>query len=133
MSPRISRSRFLQYGLAGGAALFFPARIPLARGEASPPLPKFMEPLPVPGAGIVVAAPSGSNRYSFTQREITRQLHPYLPPTPLWAYDDGSGLGDQAGSFGMAVLAQSDTPLTVSFSRMVFRQPIRTGFPSTRG
>jgi spore coat protein A len=75
-----------------------------------------MEPLPLPGAGIVVAAPSGSNRYSFTQREITRQLHPYLPPTPLWAYDDGSGLGDQAGSFGMAVLAQSDTPLTVSFT-----------------
>jgi spore coat protein A len=116
MFPRISRSRFLQYGAAGGAALLFPARIPLARGEASPPLPKFMEPLPLPGAGIVVAAPSGSNRYSFTQREITRQLHPYLPPTPLWAYDDGSGLGGQAGSFGMAVVAQSGTPLTVSFT-----------------
>ena len=97
MSPRISRKRFLQYGAAGGAALFFPARISLARAAGSPPLPKFMEPVPLPGAGIVVATPSGANRYSFTQREIARQLHPYLPPTPLWAYDDGSGLAGQAG------------------------------------
>src|SRR5512133_2818170 len=116
MSPRISRRRFLQYGAAGGAVLFFPTRIPSARAEGSPPLPKFMEPVPLPGAGIVVATPSTDNRYSFTQREIARQLHPYLPPTPLWAYDDGSGLAGQAGSFGMAVLAESDTPVTVSFT-----------------
>jgi spore coat protein A len=65
---------------------------------------------------LLLATPSGSNSYSFTQREITLQLHPYLPPTPLWAYDDGSGLDGQAGSFGMAVVAQSATPLTVSFT-----------------
>jgi spore coat protein A, manganese oxidase len=116
MSPRISRRRFLQYGVAGGAALFFPSRIPMARAEGGPPLPKFMQPVPLPGAGIVVATPSGTNRYSFTQTEIARQLHPYLPPTPFWAYDDGSGLAGQAGSFGMAVVAQSGTPLTVSFT-----------------
>jgi hypothetical protein len=50
------------------------------------------------------------------QTEITRQLHPHLPPTPLWAYDDGSGLAGQSGSFGMAVVAQSGTPLEVSFT-----------------
>jgi spore coat protein A, manganese oxidase len=117
MSLRISRRRFLQYGAAGGAALMLPqVRLPSARAEGSPPLPKFMQPLPLPGAGIVVATPSGSNRYSFAQTEITRQLHPYLPPTPLWAYDDGSGLGGQAGSFGMAVAAQSGTPLTIEFT-----------------
>jgi spore coat protein A len=43
-------------------------------------------------------------------------LHPELPPTPIWAYDDGSGLAGQAGSFGMAVVAQSGTPLQVSFT-----------------
>ncbi len=41
---------------------------------------------------------------------------PTLPPTPLWAYDDGSGLAGQAGSFGMAVVAQSGTPLTCSYT-----------------
>jgi hypothetical protein len=40
------------------------------------------------------------NQYAFTQREIARQLHPNLPPTPFWAYDDGSGLGGQAGRLG---------------------------------
>ena len=54
--------------------------------------------------------------YSFTQTEISRQLHPQLPPTPLWAYDDGSGLAGQSGSFGMAVVAQAGTPLDVSFT-----------------
>jgi hypothetical protein len=41
------------------------------------------------------------------------------PPTPLWAYDDGSGLTGQSGSFGMAVVAQSGTPLTVSYTHML--------------
>jgi spore coat protein A len=120
MSLRLSRRRFLQYGAVGGAALAFPqARLSFARAGQSPPLPKFMEPVPLPGAGIVVATPSGSNRYSFTQTEISRQLHPYLPPTPLWAYDDGSGLGGQAGSFGMAVVGQSGTPLEIKFKNQL--------------
>jgi spore coat protein A len=79
-------------------------------------LNKYVEPLSLPGAGIVVATPSGPNRYAFTQREIARQLHPELPPTPIWAYDDGSGLAGQAGSFGMAVIAESGTPLDISFT-----------------
>ena len=58
---------------------------------------------------------SGANRYSFTQTEIARQLHPDLRPTRLWAYDDGSGLGGRSGSFGLAVVAQSGTPLDVDF------------------
>jgi spore coat protein A, manganese oxidase len=64
----------------------------------------------------VVASPSGPDHFSFLQTEIARQLHPGLPPTPLWAYDDGSGLAGQAGSFGMAVVAQSGTPITVSYT-----------------
>jgi spore coat protein A len=79
-------------------------------------LRKYIQPLPLPGAGIVVATPSALNQYAFTQTEIARQLHPDLPPTPLWAYDDGSGLAGQAGSFGMAVVAQSGTPLDVSYT-----------------
>src|SRR6476659_6893639 len=88
----VTRRRFLQYGVGAGAALTLP-------WTATPTL----------------AAATGPNQYSFTQREIARQLHPELLPTPLWAYDDGSGLAGQAGSFGMAVVAQSGVPLTVRY------------------
>jgi spore coat protein A len=115
---RISRRRFIQYGLGTGAALAVPwaSRISVAGAATGGKLAKYLQPVPLPGAGIVVATPSGADQYSFTQTEITRQLHPDLPPTPLWAYDDGSGLGGQAGSFGMAVVAQSGTPLRVSYA-----------------
>jgi spore coat protein A len=117
METRFSRRRFLQYGVAGGVALAlpWPAGAPAARTGVGGLLTKYLEPVPLPGAGIVVATPRGENAYAFTQREIARQLHPHLPSTPLWAYDDGSGLTGQAGSFGMAVVAQSGTPLQVSF------------------
>jgi spore coat protein A len=123
MATRFSRRLFLQYGAAGGAALFLPwaARTPVA-SAAGAKLTKYLEPLPLPGAGIVIATPSGANQYSFTQTEIVRQLHPELPPTPLWAYDDGSGLAGQAGSFGMAVIGESGTALDISF---------KNGLPST--
>jgi spore coat protein A, manganese oxidase len=115
---RMTRRRFLRYGAGAGVALALPwsARVPAAGALVGGKLVKYLEPLPLPGAGIVVATPSGANAYLFTQTEISRQLHPQLPPTPFWAYDDGSGLGGQAGSFGMALVAQSGTPLTVSFT-----------------
>ena len=89
--------------------------IPQARA-AGGKLAKYLEHVPLPGAGIVVATPGAPNRYSFTQRAISRQLHPQLPPTPLWAYDDGSGLAGQSGSFGMAVVAHAGTPLTFDYT-----------------
>jgi spore coat protein A, manganese oxidase len=116
-----TRRQVLGYGMGASAALAMPGvafrgvRAANAAGTGRK-LRKFVEPLPVPGAGIVVATPSGHNCYSFTQREIRRQLHPHLPPTPVWAYDDGSGLAGQAGSFGMALVAQSGTPIRVSYT-----------------
>ena len=114
----MTRRRFLQYGVGAGAALALPwaARIPLATAAKGGKLTKYVQPVPLPGAGIVVATPKTTNHYSFTQTEIARRLHPDLPPTPLWAYDDGSGLEGQAGSFGMAVVAQSGTPTDVQFT-----------------
>jgi len=87
-----------------------------ASAAMSPNLGKFLQPVPLPGNGIVVATPSSPNQYSFVQKQISRQLHPQLPSTPLWAYDDGSGLGGQAGSFGMVVVAHTGTPLQLSFT-----------------
>jgi len=119
MEP-ITRRRFLQYGLGVGVGLAVPwtLRVPMASAAKGRRLRKYLEPLPVPGAGMVVATPSGPDQYSFTQTQISRQLHPDLPPTPLWAYDDGH-VGDQAGSFGMVVVAQSGTPLTVGYTHQL--------------
>jgi len=118
MATTITRRRFVQSGLAAGTALGLQWATGMREAHAAMggKLAKYLEPVPCPGAGIVVATPSGANAYSFTQREIRRRLHPQLPPTPLWAYDDGSGLAGQAGSFGMAVVAHSGTPLTMHFS-----------------
>jgi spore coat protein A, manganese oxidase len=110
----VTRRRFLQYSVGAGAALALPSRI--RRLSATSRLTKYVEPLPLPGTGIVVATPTAPNQYSFIQTQIARQLHPQLPPTPIWAYDDGSGLSGQAGSFGMAVVAQSGTPIQASFT-----------------
>ncbi len=114
----ITRRHFLKYGVGASAAMALPwtVRQAFASRPARSFLTKYIQPLPLPGAGIVVATPIGMNQYAFTQREIARQLHPNLPPTPFWAYDDGSGLGGQAGSFGMVVGAQSGTALDVSFT-----------------
>jgi spore coat protein A, manganese oxidase len=114
----IGRRRFLRYGAGMAAAVAVPwtRRIGCAAAASGGKLAKYVQPLPVPGAGIVVATPSGPNIYTFAQREISRQLHPALPPTPLWAYDDGSGLTGQDGSFGMAVIAHHGTSLTARFT-----------------
>jgi FtsP/CotA-like multicopper oxidase with cupredoxin domain len=116
----MTRRCFLQYSVGAGAALALPwavrPGIAAAANNLANRLGKYLEPLPLPGAGIVVATPTGPNGYSFTQTQIARQLHPQLPPTPLWAYDDGSGLIGQAGSFGMAVVARSGTPLEARFT-----------------
>jgi spore coat protein A len=121
----LTRRAFLKYGAAGGAALFLPwtLRIPLVNATAGGRLTKFVETLPVPGAGIVVATPtsvtSSLTRYAFTQKQIDRQLHPQLPATPLWAYDDGSGLAGQAGSFGMALVAKTGAPVAVDYTNQL--------------
>jgi len=110
----------MQYGLGVGAAVVAPwaSGAPTARAAAGGKLVKYVQPLPLPGAGIVVATPTPTNpnAYAFTQRQISRQLHPQLPPTELWAYDDGSGLGGQAGSLGIVVVAHSGTPVDMTFT-----------------
>jgi spore coat protein A, manganese oxidase len=114
----LSRRRFLGYSIGAGTALTLPwtAGARAASAAAGGKLTKYQQALPLPGHGIVVATPSGPNQYTFRQVQISRQLHPQLPPTPIWAYDDGSGLGGQAGSFGMAVVAESGTPVRASFT-----------------
>ena len=125
----ITRRRLLQYGLGAGAALALPWAARPVWAAPGGKLVKYLERLPVPGDGIVVATPSGWGappaQYAFTQRELTRQLHPQLPETTFWAYDDGSGLADQAGSFGLVLAAERGRPVEATFEN---RLPAR--FPS---
>ena len=120
--PTLRRRALLKYGAAaGGAAVLAPwlSGTPLASAAMGGKLTKYLEPVPLLGAGIVVATPQSVGAvttYAFTQKQISRRLHPQLPPTPLWAYDDGSGLGGQAGSFGMAVAAQAGQPVQIDFT-----------------
>src|SRR5436190_23638283 len=88
----LTRRRFLGLGVGAAATLPWALSARSATAVRAARLRAYIEPLPLPGSGIVVAAPSGLNRYTFTQTQIRRRLHPDLPPTPLWAYDDGAGL-----------------------------------------
>ncbi len=115
---KTSRRRFLRQGAALGTSVALPW-LPYAPAASAAPggkLAKYVQPVPLPGRGIVIARPSGTHAYAFTQREIRRQVHPDLPPTPVWAYDDGSGLVGQAGSLGPCLFAQAGVPITVSFT-----------------
>ena len=115
----MTRKRLLQYGLGAGVALAAPWAVGTARAAPGGKLVKYLEPLPVPGNGIVVATPTGSSaaatQYAFVQRELTRQLHPQLPETTFWAYDDGSGLAGQAGSFGLVLAAERGRAVDATF------------------
>ena len=65
----MTRRRFLGYGAGVSAALVLPWSVgtTVASASAGGKLTKYLEPLPLPGAGIVVATQSGANRYSFAQ------------------------------------------------------------------
>ena len=127
----LTRRTLLKYGAAvASAAMLSPAmsRAAFGSGPSGRSLAKYVQSVPLPGAGIVIATPTSvtgrSTKYAFTQTEIARQLHPGLPPTPLFAYDDGSGLAGQAGSFGMAVVAQTGAPVEIDFTnRLPLRYP----------
>lgn len=118
---QITRRRFLQAGAGVGGMLALPCSISSTHAAMEARLRPYVEPLPLPGNGMVIASPSAPNTYSFRQVAIERRLHPDLPPTPLWAYDDGSGLTGQAGSFGMAVVAQTGTPVAMNFTNLLVR------------
>jgi hypothetical protein len=110
-----TRRRLLQHAMGASAAIVLPWGRQSA--NASPSLTKYVQPVPLPGAGIVGLNGTGGGTIAFTQTQSERKLHPDLPPTPIWAYDPGGNLiAGQAGSFGMAVVARVGTPLRLTFT-----------------
>src|SRR5437588_811881 len=103
MKP-ITRRHFVQFGLGVGGVLAT-MHIPSAHARKAGKLrggrlAKYIQPLPVPGAGIVVATPSALNTYSFTQNGFgpgetqsvfyTNQT-PQMPASLLWFHDHSVG------------------------------------------
>jgi spore coat protein A, manganese oxidase len=97
---RLTRRRFLQYGAAGGAALFLPVRIgsrsALAQvpGGTLPPgsIPKYATPLVIPPAmprTSKIPMPGGKavDYYEIAVRQFRQQILPQgLPRTTVWSY-----------------------------------------------
>src|SRR6266516_2682935 len=84
----ITRRRFLQYGAGISAALTMPWAQPSAAFAAmGGKLGKYLEQVPLPGNGIVVATPTGPNQYAFTQTgtPLSVSFTNALPATyPAW-------------------------------------------------
>jgi spore coat protein A len=71
--------------------------------QASPPLQKYLDPLPIPPL-IPQTAP---NTYVISMSQFTQRLHRALPPTKVWGY---------GGSYpGATIVAQRDVPTTVTW------------------
>jgi spore coat protein A, manganese oxidase len=99
---KLTRRRFLQYGAAGGAALFLPVRMgsrsALAQvpGGTLPPgsIPKYVTPLVIPPAmprtsRITRRGAKPIDYYEIAVRQFRQHILPQslgLPPTTVWSY-----------------------------------------------
>ncbi len=71
------------------AALSVAAMVALTgpAGAGSPPLEKFVDPLPMPPVFVPVATGGGVTEYEVDMMQVQQQLHRDLPPTTLWIYN----------------------------------------------
>ena len=74
----ITRRHFLKYSAGASTALVLPWTVRQAfAAKPARSLQKYIQPLPVPGNGIVVSDSKRNEPYSFTQTGIMRQLDPH--------------------------------------------------------
>ena len=67
----ITRRHFVQYGLGAGAALALPWSLRPALASAGHKLTPYLEPLPLPGAGIMVATPAGPSQHRWLRDAVS--------------------------------------------------------------
>jgi spore coat protein A len=80
--------------------------------ECTIQLTPYVDALPLPGpATPVIGSPGGAATYDISMEEIQQQLHSELPPTTVWAYNDGTG----AFYPGPVIEARSGEPVTVNW------------------
>jgi len=120
---KITRRQFIKGAAIAGGAMMMPGLGPFVRkGHAfgfSMPLEKFIQPMPLFGGEIPLAAKitpdpyKGVDYYRLTAGVFQQQLHPDLPnPTRLYGYADHTGNHVHLGG---AVLATKGRPVRFSF------------------
>jgi spore coat protein A, manganese oxidase len=115
-----TRRHFLKTGVAAGTGLVTAAAgtalfvhadqnpQAFAHLPGSPKLPKFVDPLPIPGVLKPVGNVHGAPFYEVSMTQFTQHLHRDLPPTTVWGYH---------GSYpGPTIEARTDEPLFVKWS-----------------
>ena len=122
---KITRRQFIKGAAIAGGAMLMPGLPPFLRnGQAfgwSPPLKKFLDPMPLFGAGIPLAQQvsgnpyAGVDYYQLTAGVYRQQLHSLLPATGTRLY----GYADHNLNYahlGGAVLATENRPVRIKFA-----------------
>jgi spore coat protein A, manganese oxidase len=116
------RRDFLKLSALAAAGLMVSGRWSSLRADSlvSPALRKFIQPLPMFGREIPIAAADtltfpGTDFYNLTMSEYVQSLHPDLPKaTRLWGYANTSNPVHR--HLGGAILAKRDRPVRVRFT-----------------
>ncbi len=99
---------------------------PLGQAQAlgvSPPLTKWMDPLPIPPAAIPKVKPgisSWADYYEIAMTQHTHQFHSELGPATVWTY----GMKDQPGIYlGPTIVAHTNRPVVVKYFNQLPNDP----------
>jgi len=121
----VTRRRFLTYGLGAGASLvvlrkagtragLISARSPLAAAQASPPLTKFTEQLPIPPAMDLTGGGSPSLAMA---SHSSHQFHAQLCAAATFGYDGADYLGP-------TLLVRQGQPVSITFPNNLGAHPL---------
>jgi spore coat protein A len=129
----VTRRRFLTYGLGAGASLvvlrkvgthagLISARSPLAAAQASPPLTKFTETLPVPPAIDL----TGGGSPSLAMAPGSHQFHAQLGAAATFGYGGAEYLGP-------TLLVKHGQPVSITFPNNLGAHPLAGSIDTTLG
>ncbi len=130
----VTRRRFLTYGLGAGASLvvlrkagtragLISARSPLAAAQASPPLTKFTEQLPIPPAMDLTGGGSPSLAMA---SHSSHQFHAQLGAAATFGYDGADYLGP-------TLLVRQGQPVSITFPNNLGAHPLAGSIDTTLG
>lgn len=114
-----NRRQFLQLAGAGTAGLLAGTRAYAEPFPHTPPLAKFIQPLPGLGpAGIPVASSvkhGNADSYVISMRQFQQNIHPALPDTTFWGYADARLASYKSRYLGPAIVAKRGTPVEITY------------------
>jgi spore coat protein A len=124
-----TRRTFIQTSAVAGTALLVGGR--RSFGQALDPikhLTKFVDPLPLPGAGLSLATPNKTlydqtgaqaDFYRIAMGQFRQSFHRDLPPSKLWGYADATGTLPKWSYLGASIVAMKGTPVRISYLNLL--------------